>query len=305
VSVGRTRILVTVGDRQVPVYVSVVPRGTLAAAGPGGVYLFGLDGSGYRRVVAAQGARSPRWFPDGRHFVFTRGRFGEARVSDLDGATRPLVRWSEPEAQLWAHPSRDGEWVYFGGYSGPHPRGYPYRVRADGSGVQLVPGFIRDDRNQSHPSASPDGGRVAYFREEGDSRNVTLRILDLRTGELVLRDVPGHAPEWSHGDSIAYLDPDGGESGPIRLMSPDGGGRRQVGTGETYDFGFDWSPDDRWIVARDLEAQRLEIIHVATGQRIPLPYSAGLSDPAWKPSDNQSRIPVRRPIPSRPRAPER
>lgn len=283
VAPGRTRILVTVRDRQVPVYVSVVPRGTLAAAGPNGIYTFGLDGSGYRRVVEAEGARSPRWFPDGRHFVYTSGRLGAGRVADLDGTTRPLVQWSEPEAQLWAHPSRDGEWVYFGGYSGPHLRGYPYRVRADGTGVQLVPRFVRDDRNQSHPSTSPDGGRVAYFREEGASRDVTLRILDLRSGKVVLRDIPGHAPEWSHGDSIAYLHTDGGESGPIRLMSSDGAGHRQVGTGRMYDFGYDWSPDDRWIVAHDLEARRLEIIHVATGQRIPLPYSAGLSDAVWKP----------------------
>jgi hypothetical protein len=284
VAVGRTRIMVTVGDRQVPVFVSVVPRGTLVAADPGGIVMFGLDGSGYRRVAEAKGARSPRWFTDGRRFVFTRGTFGEARVSELDGATRPLIReGAPPPAQLWAHPSRDGQWVYFGGYGGPHLRGYPYRVRADGTGVQLLPGFVPDDRNQSHPSASPAGDRVAYFREEGASRDVTLRILDLRTGRVVLRDIPGHAPEWSHGDSIAYLDTQGMESGPIRLMAPDGSGRRRVGTGRTYDFGFDWSPDDEWIVAHDVEFQRLEIIHVATGRRIPLPYSAGLSDPAWRP----------------------
>ncbi|WP_420127054.1 TolB family protein [Longimicrobium sp.] len=283
VAVGRTRIMVTVEDEQVPVFVSVVPRGTLAAAGPRGVYVFGLDGSDYRLAVAAQGARSPRWLPDGRRFVFTKGTFGEARVSDLDGATQPLLRGSVPPAQLWTHPSRDGQWVYFGGYSGPEMRGYPYRVRADGTGVQLLPGFTRDDRNQSHPSVSPAGDRVVYFREEGDSRLVTLRILDLRTGRLVLRDVRGHAPEWSHGDSIAYLDPQGYESGPIRLMASDGTGARPVGDGESYGFGFDWSPDDRWIVAHDMETERLEIIHVATGQRVPLPYSAGLFNPAWKP----------------------
>jgi Tol biopolymer transport system component len=284
VAVGRTRIVVTAADRQVPVFVSVVPRGTLAAAGARGIYVFGIDGSDYRLVAVAEGARSPRWFPDGQRFVFTRGTFGEARVAELDGATRPLVRGGAgPGAQVWVHPSRDGEWVYFGGYSGPELRGYPYRVRGDGTGLQLVPGFVRDDRNQSHPSASPAGDRVAYFREEGDTRNVTLRILDMRTGQVLLRDVRGHAPEWSHGDSIGYLDPQGASQGPIRLMASDGSGRRQVGTGQTYDFGFDWSPDDRWIVAHDLEAARLEIIHVATGQRIPLPYSEGLSNPAWKP----------------------
>ena len=59
--------------------------------------------------------------------------------------------------------------------------------------------------------------------------------------ERVVRDVPGHAPEWSHGDSIAYLDMQGGDWGPIRLMSSAGLGRRAVGLGTTYDFGIDWS----------------------------------------------------------------
>jgi hypothetical protein len=36
-------------------------------------------------------------------------------------------------------------------------------------------------------------------------------------------------------------------------------------------------------VAREVQLQRLEIIRVATGERIPLPYSADLYDPAWKP----------------------
>jgi hypothetical protein len=282
-AIGRARIMVTAGGAQVPVFVSVVPQGTLAAARADGVYVFGLDGSGYRRVAAAQGARSPRWFPDGQRFVFSTG-LGHAWVSDLDGVTRPLVQGQNPlEAELWPHPSRDGQWVYFGGYSGGEFRGYPYRVRADGTGLQLVPGFTADNFTQAHPSTSPAGDRVAYFREEGSSRIVSLRVLNMTTGQVVLRDVPGHSPEWSHGDSIAYLDMQGGEWGPIRLMSSTGAGRRQLGTGTSYDFGIDWSPNDQWLVARDLPSGYLEIIRVATGERIPLPFTTHMWDPAWKP----------------------
>ena len=77
--------------------------------------------------------------------------------------------------------------------------------------------------------------------------------------------MPGHSPEWSHGDSIAFLGLVGADRGPIHLMSSTGEGRRRLGTGTQYDFGIDWSPDDQWILARDLVSQRLEVIRVATG----------------------------------------
>lgn len=280
---GRTRIVATAGGAQQAAFVSVVPQGTLAAARRDGIYTFGLDGSGYRPVAAAPEARSPRWFPGGQHIVYSTG-LGHAWVTDLNRTVRPLVAGANPlDAELWAHPSRDGQWVYFGGYAGSEFRGYPYRVRADGTGLQRVPGFAADDFTQGHPSPSPTGDRVAYFREEGYSRDVTLRVLEVGTGNVLLKDVRGHSPEWSHGDSIAYLDMQGGDRGPIRLMSSAGQGHRQVGSGTAYDFGIDWSPDDQWIVARDAESQRLEIIRVATGQRIPLTYSEGMYDPAWKP----------------------
>jgi hypothetical protein len=282
VAPGRTRVVATVGGAQFPLHVSVVPQGTLLAAGPGGIYTFGLDGSGYRRVVTESGVRSPRWLPDGQRFVFSQA-VGHGRLSDLNGATRTLVQDANPlEAELWPHPSRDGQWVYFGGYSGAEFRGYLHRVRPDGTGLQLVPGFAPNGHTQSYPSPSPEGDRVAYFYEGTHSRDVSIRVLNLLTGQLVVLGVSGHSPEWSHGDSIAYVDSEGGESGPIRLMSSAGQGHRQAGAGVMYGFGIDWSPDDQWIVARDVQLQRLEIIRVATGERIPLPYSQGMYDPAWK-----------------------
>lgn len=285
VALGRTRVLVTAGGTQFPVFVSVVPRGTLLAARSDGIYMFNLDGSEYRRVVQAPGARAMRWFPDGQSFVFNTGVSHASVVNVATGALRPLVVGANPlDGELWPHPSRDGQWVYFGGYTGGGDRGYPYRVRADGGGLQLIPGFTPDDHTQAHPSPSPTGDRVVYFREgTGDSRNVTLRIMNVQTGQLVLQDVPGHAPEWSRGDSIAYLGLMGSDRGPILLMSSAGGFPRMLGTGTQYDFGIDWSPDDQWIVARDLVAQQLEVVHVSTGQRIPLPYTIGMWTPAWRP----------------------
>jgi len=283
-AIGRARITAQgPGGVSRAVFVSVVPQGTLLASGGDGIYVFGLDGSGFHRVVSAVGARAGRWFPNGQQFVFSVG-VQHAYVSDLNGTTRLLL--ADPSAfaaELWAHPSRDGQWVYFGGYDLSF-RGYPYRVHPDGTGLSLVPGFVADDHNQSHPSVSPTGDRVAYFRERFDSRDVFIRVLRMQDGVFTVLDVPGHSPEWSHADSIAFLDMQGNDSGPIKLMSSTATGVRTVGSPLAhYDFGIDWSPDDRWIVAREVYAGRLELIEVATGRVIPLPYSSSLYSPAWRP----------------------
>ncbi|CAA9340332.1 MAG: hypothetical protein AVDCRST_MAG89-2585 [uncultured Gemmatimonadetes bacterium] len=281
-AVGRATLTVSAGALSRTVAVSVVPQGYLLAVGPDGVYGFNLDGSSYKRIVAMSATRSPRWFPGAQTFVFSTQHIGHAFVSDLNGNTRALVQGTNPLAgEVWPHPSRDGQWVYFGGYNNGF-RAYPYRVRVDGTGLQLVPGFVANDRNQGYPTTSPTGDRVAYFHEGSTSRDVTMRILNMQTGQLVLQGVPGHTPEWSHGDTIAYLDVNGNSNGPIRLMSSAGVGDRQVGSG-SYAFGIDWSPDDRWIAGYDVASRRLEVVQVATGLRIPLPYSEALSEPAWRP----------------------
>lgn len=281
-AVGRATLTVSSGALSRTVAVSVVPQGYLLATRAGGIYGFNLDGSDFRRIVSMDAARSARWFPGGKMFVFSTQFIGPGFVSDVSGNVRPLVQGTSPfVGEVWAHPSRDGQWVYFGGYDKNY-RGYPYRVRTDGTGLQLVPGFVANDRNQSYPTTSPAGDRVAYFHEGTGSRDVTLRVLNMQTGQLLLQGISGHTPEWSHGDSIAYLFSNGSSDGPIRLMSSAGSGDRQVGTG-SYAFGIDWSPDDRWIAGYDVASRRLEVVQVATGLRIPLPYSEGLTEPAWRP----------------------
>jgi hypothetical protein len=281
ISVGRSSVTVSAAGVTRTANVSVVPRGTLLAAGSDGIYTFGLDGSGFRRVLAHPGARSPRWFPDGQSFVYSVG-LSNAYVGTLAGATARLVPGSPLQAELWGHPSRDGTWVYFGGYSGGAFRGYPHRVRRDGTDLQLVPGFTPDNITQGHPSPAPDGNRLVYFREEGDSRSVFLRVLDMTTGAVQVSGISGHSPTWSHGDSIAYTYPHGSSTGPIRLMAANGSGIRQVTAGE-FEFGLDWSPDDQWIVGRNAASGRIEVVVVATGARIPLPFTSSLRDPTWRP----------------------
>lgn len=283
-SVGRVRVVAQAGGLTGEAFASVVPQATLLAARGDGLYAFGADGSEMRRVVAAQDPRSPRWFPDGQRFVYSTGA-GHAWVGDANGSTRRLLPAGTSLAwELWAHPSRDGQWVYFGGYDFSYA-GRPYRVRADGTELSLVPGFTSDGFTYGHPSVSPTGDRVAMFRERSHSRDVLVRVQSLSTGALSFPEIEGHQPEWSHGDSIAFLETQGNETGPIRIMGSNGGGLRAATFDgqRRYHFGIEWSPDDKWIVARAADTGFLELIEVATGRTLPLGYTYGLYDAAWRP----------------------
>jgi hypothetical protein len=74
---GRTRVIAHFGTEADTAFVSVVPRGRIAAwgwteaTGPA-IVLVDLDGSGLRRVVPTEGATGayPSWSPDGRDIAF-------------------------------------------------------------------------------------------------------------------------------------------------------------------------------------------------------------------------------------------
>ena len=54
--------------------------------------------------------------------------------------------------------------------------------------------------------------------------------------------------------------------------------------GRKYMAGLDWSPDGRWLVVRSGELPRVELIRVDTGETLPLPFSALVEEPAWRPA---------------------
>jgi hypothetical protein len=272
---GRTRVVMKAGQLQVPIFVSVVPQGTMAVVADG-IHAVGLDGSGYRRMVQEGPGGAPGWFPDGLRLVFTRR--GRTWISGPDGVAQPLVQGTNPlAAEARPRPSRNGEWVYFDGYDADN-HSSPYRVRADGTGLQLLPGFTPDARYAGRTTPSPAGDRVVYTQQTASG--LTLRIMDLQTGQLVAQDIPGYEAAWSHGDSIAYLDP----AGVLRMMSSAGQGHRAVVDGIRYVGGFDWSPDDQWIALRaDATDSTLEIVRVATGERIPVPAVGRIFGLAWRP----------------------
>lgn len=65
-------------------------------------------------------------------------------------------------------------------------------------------------------------------------------------------------------------------------MNVDGTGLRAITAPNIHyrEEPLTWSPDSRWIVARSDNG--LDLIEVATGTIIPLPYARRLFAPSWK-----------------------
>lgn len=266
-TVGRTFVTLQVAHARDSIGVSVVPPGTLAAVGPQGLVLMQTDGSG-RSVVSASG-RAPRWMPDGQTLVFWDNATGRmVRANTATHATATLLPGSYGFSP---YPAQAGDWIYF---VRPLQSGTAlWRVRPDGTDAAVVPGFVEQDHvHLADPAPSPDGTRLAYVQFPGN-----LRVAAIGTG-AVLSETPGNSPVWSpNGEWIAY------RAGlPLRVMRPDGTGGRVIGAGD-YLWGLDWSSTGEWVIARSIPRNVLELIHVQNGTIIPLPFSADLESPAWKP----------------------
>jgi Tol biopolymer transport system component len=104
--------------------------------------------------------------------------------------------------------------------------------------------------------------------------------IDVPTKTYVSNVVYGDAPAWSpDGTRIAYLAPTGGG---IVLMNPDATNPRTIAAGVTTIGGgpLAWSPDSKWIIGRGWET--IELVNVATGEVLPLPWAFYLRSASWK-----------------------
>jgi Tol biopolymer transport system component len=289
-TIGRGSIRVQTDGLTDTAWVSVVPRGTIAAnhvrlsvGDDAAIMITNLDGSGFGRVTLTDGSccdRTPAWTAAGTELIFEKGYPYEYlyRV-DLTGSVRRFITDSQPIAQqTFAQPSRDGAWVYFSGQ--PNYQNWAlWRVRADGTGAQQIGPAVTWYDVDWRPSPSPDGTHLAYVTNRTNS--LTIRTLDVANGAVTPLDIAGEAVRWSpiDPDLLAYI-----HNGIIGLMRPDGTDLRRVSDSSTvYDVVFDWSPDGKWIVARALGRGVLDLINTTTGVTLPLPFTEQLEQPAWRP----------------------
>lgn len=290
-SIGRAAITASMGDAESDLWVSVVPEGRVAAGLDGGIVLFGLDGSDLTTLVPAGSYHNPAglsWDPEGTAVVFHEewGYLNGQRLFRvwLDGSIDRVVPVNPGHGEIWADHSADGEWIYYMGYESTGST--IWRVRPDGTDPHIVPGLASTpNHNEGAPSVSPDGTRLAYVRALG-GRNDVVAMLDIPAGAIDSTIAGGQTPEWSpDGSRLVLINGDyGWGSGSLSVMDADGTGLRSVGlSGGDYEYGPDWSPDGRWIIAWNSAADRLELIDPDAALALPLAYTSGFRFPAWKP----------------------
>jgi Tol biopolymer transport system component len=292
-SYARGFTTVRVGGLVDTAWVSIVPRGTLTVALGGyavrrGVAVVNVDGSGYRMLVDVNDPIAsyffPAWSPRGDRIVYNAGDlYKNARLFtvDMTGAVTPASSPSTPNvSEIWGRYSPDGAWIYYSGGT-QYPDLNLWRVRSDRSGpAELIgPPMPSGSGRQWHSSPSP-GGTKLVFRNGGYG----LQVLELATGAVttVYSAFGAEAPRYSPaGDLVAFTSE---ISHGIHVIRPDGTGLRPVSrAGEWYgDWDLDWSADGEWLVVR--AGSRLDLIRVADGLVLPLPYSRDFYQPSWRPA---------------------
>jgi dipeptidyl aminopeptidase/acylaminoacyl peptidase len=191
------------------------------------------------------------WSPDGRSVSIagTNGGFrGLFIVDATSGDLKPLAIEYLFLEGYWRPP--DGRQIMFVG--GTETNVGLFMVDVD---VGTVTEITRPAHRggEIRPSGwTPDGRRVVFTRTSGD--RLRTHIIDLTTGAEVTIDDVGFGHVSNEGNRMVALTADG------RLCVADlsGGPCVQIGEPSQAYVGFhaagaQWSPDDQWILVRDLE----------------------------------------------------
>jgi len=260
--------------------VMIAPTGTLAAVvwqygGAGPIAVFNIDGSDYRILTDTLG-NEPRWSPDGSEIVFENAdSLARLLIVDTNGVVR-RVDTSSVEAGAAEQSgvfSADGRTIYFARGDLTVAGIQIYRVPVDGSAPPTpVPG--QPAGRNLFPAPSPDGNWVAFAHDIGLWD--LIGIVNLTASTSIVTNLQGYTPVWSPADSlVAFV------SGGITLIRSNG---TLVGTINPGVGNIDWSPDGKWLVGWDGLRGILRLVNAVTGVDIPLPFTAGLTTPTWRPS---------------------
>jgi len=293
-ALGRGSVAVSALGFTDTVRASVVPTGRLAAETQGAPFMIltDLDGSAFDTIPELYGYYSFDWSPVNRAFVMEYD--GTLFSMDTVGHTRRVLTDALMRVEYSPRFSYDGSYIYFTANDSLTTCYGVWRIHSDGTGLEHVVADTSDCGGFAYAlvpspdyasSASPDGTRLVYvggpgIQYVGRSCCGTLRVRTLATGADTSLGVVGDAPRWSPtGEWIAY-----DSLATLMLIHPDGTSKQALinrGAEGYYSNAVSWSPDGQWLVYH--APDRLAVVQVATGLKIPLATTIGLGDPIWRP----------------------
>ena len=288
-AVGRYSVTGTAGSAMESIAVSVVPQGTMVAVRDGSsgsrIISVGLDGSGLRDLTGvADGGigPKPRWIPGTNTIIYSHydGTYQVLRTVDQAGNVATLIA-NPPSTmthQAEPSPSASAPVLYFSAYDSRCST-FVYclhRSNIDGSAPELLGGLIAPNEVTWRPAASPNGSKVAFV-----TSGAVVKVFDYATKTTSAWSVPGQNPSWApDGSRIAYSALGAAE---LRVINPDGSNQRAITSGpRRYDGGpISWSGDSKWLLARS-DFGTVDLIEVATGTVVPLPFTSAYSNASLK-----------------------
>lgn len=228
------------------------------------VYLCDADG-GRLRAVTPDGkiCLSPKWLPDRSGFLYTaflRG-FGEAYRVTLGSRLRRDPIASFPGLNMGADASPDGTLAALVLSMSGNVELYVMNL----STRRLTRRTHTPHANESSPTWSPDGLRLAYVSDAGRSPQVYALHRDEQEGRrLVFGLSESVSPDWGPDGRIAFC---GRQAGRYRVfvMSGGGGAFEPVSPADGADYEDpSWAPDARHLVATRSEGGRKRLVILDT-----------------------------------------
>jgi len=248
-----------------------------------------LDGSNLRYLadwISPGVSPQPRWIPGTDRIIYStyNGTYQVLRIVDQNGTVTPFIASPPPTMTHQAEPAPSliAPVMYFSAFDSRCSTTVYclHRSGRDGSAPELLgtllSTLIGPDAVTERPSSSPDGLRVAFV-----TTGPVIRVFDYPSKTLLPWSVPGQRPSWSpDGSRIAFV-PEGG--GPLHLINAaDGSGDQVLTPDRPYmESSISWSSDSKWLLAK-AQAGVVDLIEVATGQTLPLPYSGAFQSGSLK-----------------------
>lgn len=280
-AIGRAFALVHSGSFTDTAWITVPPRGTIAAIdvfAPGGekILKVELDGSGFKRLAPVVQdtyyGTQPDWISSSQ-IAFDDGGYSVERIFVVD-TLGAVVRLTPPETPTFAEGYVAGSLggvIYFDAWGADYGTSL-WKISSPGAMPVRIGPNPPGNANAWQPTPAPDGQRMAYI----DVNRGGLSILDIATGTMTQLNINAETPRWSPlGDRIVF-----GASGTLHLVNPDGSGLADVAEAQLFAARADWSPDGAWLIVRS--SSRLELIDMHTGTILPLGWSSGLIRPAFR-----------------------